>query len=93
MNAPRRGRPPNAPVHPTPAMIRAEREASGLSQTEAAARIYCALRTWQDWEAGNRRMHPCFWEAWLAKTRHQRAQRADPSAEPSEPSAGPPAAA
>ena len=47
---------------PSPAEVRAAREAAGLTQTEAAAAIYSTLRTWQDWEAGKARMHPGLWE-------------------------------
>lgn len=57
---------------PTPAEIRAAREAivvdgAPLSQTRAAALVYCGLRTWQQWEAGERRMHPAFWDLWTRK--------------------------
>lgn len=52
---------------PAPAIIKAAREAAGLTQTAAAALIYCTLRGWQEWEAGNRRMHPAFWELWRMK--------------------------
>lgn len=58
----------NPAANPTPAQIRAARVAAGLTQTEAAALIYATLRTWQDWEAGKRRMHPAFWELWRAKS-------------------------
>lgn len=54
-------------INPTPAEVRAAREAAGLSQTSAAALIYCTLRGWQEWEAGNRRMHPAFWELFRLK--------------------------
>ena len=37
-------------------------KAAGLSQTEAATLVHVAFRTWQQWEAGDRRMHPAFWE-------------------------------
>ena len=57
----------NPAANPTPEEIRAAREAAGLTQTEAAAIIYCTLRAWQDWEAGARRMHPAFWELWRIK--------------------------
>lgn len=53
--------------NPTPAEIRAAREAAGLTQTAAAALIYCSLRGWQQWEAGERSMHPAFWELWRLK--------------------------
>lgn len=52
---------------PTPAAIRAARAAAGLTQTQAAALIYCTLRGWQDWEAGKRAMHPAFFELFLLK--------------------------
>lgn len=52
---------------PDKEQIRAAREAAGLTQTAAAALIHCTLRGWQEWEAGNRRMHPAFWELWLIK--------------------------
>ncbi len=52
---------------PTPAVIRAERERYGLTQTQAAQLVYSALRSWQDWEAGQRRMHPALWELFKAK--------------------------
>jgi putative transcriptional regulator len=47
--------------------IRAAREAAGLTQTEAAHLIYCALNSWQQWEAGTRRMHAAFWELFSLK--------------------------
>lgn len=40
----------------------------GLTQTEAAALIWCSLRAWQQWEAGDRRMHAAFWELFTAKS-------------------------
>lgn len=54
----------NPARNPTPAEIRAARDAAGLTHKAAARRIWCAERTWQDWEAGNRRMHPAFWHLW-----------------------------
>lgn len=58
---------PSAARNPKPAEIRAAREAAGLTQTEAGAVIYCTLRAWQDWESGERRMHPAMWELWKIK--------------------------
>jgi DNA-binding transcriptional regulator YiaG len=52
---------------PTPEQVRAARQAAGLSQTAAAALIHSALRSWQDWEAGKRKMHPAFWELFNLK--------------------------
>lgn len=53
---------------PKPTEVRAARAAAGLSQTAAAALIYCTRRGWQEWEAGNRRMHPGLWELFKIKT-------------------------
>lgn len=53
---------------PTPAEIRAAREAAGHTQTQAAQTVRGAMRAWQDWEAGLRRMHPGLWELYLLKT-------------------------
>jgi len=66
-NHPNRSRDGSPSRNPSPQEVRAAREAAGLSQTEAAALIHCTLRGWQEWEAGNRRMHPAFWELWLIK--------------------------
>lgn len=55
------------PAGPPPEAIRAARAAAGLTQTQAAALIYCTLRGWQDWEAGKRAMHPAFFELFLLK--------------------------
>lgn len=66
---PNRSRRTTSPAaNPTPEQIRQAREAAGLSQTAAAALVYTALRTWQQWEAANdRRMHPAIWELWQLK--------------------------
>ncbi len=50
--------------------IRAARLAiPNLTQTEAAALIFCSLKTWQQWESGIRQMHPAFWELWRIKSK------------------------
>lgn len=54
---------------PAPAEIKARRKACKLSQTAAGALVYSALRTWQQWEAGDREMHPGLWELFLIKSR------------------------
>jgi DNA-binding transcriptional regulator YiaG len=41
--------------------------AAGLSQTAAAEMLRTTCRTWQQWEAGDRRMHPAFWELFRLK--------------------------
>jgi putative transcriptional regulator len=52
------------PESPSPDEIRAARAAAGLTQTQAAAVIYCTLRAWQ---AGKRAMHPAFFELYRLK--------------------------
>lgn len=47
---------------PSPVEIRTARERAGLTQTEASALVHTTLRAWQHWEAGDRAMHPAFWE-------------------------------
>lgn len=54
--------------HPTSAQIKAVREALGISQTNAALLVHSRLRTWQQWEAGDRRMHPGLWELFKIKS-------------------------
>lgn len=53
--------------NPTPAEIRAAREAAGLTQEQAGELIHGSRRAWQDYEAGNRKMHPGLWELFQAK--------------------------
>jgi len=59
-NHPNRGK--SETTVPTPEVIKSRRLAAGLTQTAAAALIHSTLRAWQEWEAGNRRMHPGLWE-------------------------------
>lgn len=54
-------------IKPSPYEIRAYRLAAGLTQTEAARLIHTACRTWQQWESGDRKMHPAFWELFQYK--------------------------
>jgi len=57
---PNRG--PKGPAsNPAPEAIRAAREAARMTQTEAALLVHASLRAWQQWEAGDRRMHPGLW--------------------------------
>lgn len=49
-------------MNPSAQAIQAARTASGLTQTQAAALVHAKLRTWQQWEAGDRKMHAAFWE-------------------------------
>jgi len=65
-NHPNRGR-NNPASNPSPKTIAAARQKAQLTQTEAGQLIYASLRTWQQWEAGDRRMHPAFWELFNIK--------------------------
>lgn len=50
----------------SPTEPRASRTLAGHTQTEAAAVLGVAMRTWQDWEGGQRNMPP----QWLRLYRH-----------------------
>lgn len=64
---PNRG--PTGPFsNPTPAEVRDARKAAGMTQSEAARVILGTMRAWQEYEAGNRRMHPGLWELFRIKT-------------------------
>jgi len=52
---------------PTPAMIRQTREAAELTGRAAAALIHTTDRVWRQYEAGDRAMHPAFWELFCLK--------------------------
>jgi DNA-binding XRE family transcriptional regulator len=67
-NHPNRGR-HNPSANPSPKEITVARVKAGLTQTEAGKLIHASLRTWQQWEAGDRRMHPAFWELFKLKLR------------------------
>ena len=47
---------------PTPSDLKAFRIGADLTQTEAGALVGAALRTWQSWEAGDRKMPSAKWE-------------------------------
>ncbi len=57
---------------PDPDDIRAARTAAGLTQTEAGDVVHASLRTWQQWEAGDRKMHPGLFELFKLKTRQEK---------------------
>ncbi len=73
VNHPNRSKTPNSSKTPTPAEIRAARDAAGLTQTEAADLVHSTCRSWQQWEAdpsdaaNHRRMHPAFFELFTLK--------------------------
>lgn len=64
---PNRSRSDNPARNPMPGEIRASRKAAGLTQTAAGVLVHTTCRVWQQWEAGDRRMHPAFWELWSLK--------------------------
>lgn len=53
---------------PNPQKIKQARKTAGLTQTQAAALIYKQLRTWQQWEAGDRQMDPALFELFQIKS-------------------------
>ncbi len=57
---------------PTPKEIKKAREEVGLTQTQAAERVWMSLRAWQDWEAGKRTMLPAVFWAFQQRTKHLR---------------------
>lgn len=66
-NHPNRSRRGNPAANPRPAEIVAAREAAGLTQREAGELVHSDIRSWQRWEAGERQMHPAFWELFRLK--------------------------
>ena len=66
-NHPNRSRQGGPSTNPTPEAIREARAAAGLTQHQAAELIHGTERAWQEWEAGNRRMHPGLWELFRKK--------------------------
>ena len=60
---------PRNDAYPSPLAvdITAAREAAGLTQTEAANIIKASQQAWQHWEAGDREMHPAFWDLFKIK--------------------------
>ena len=50
------------PDKPTPEAIRAARAAANLTQSQAATEVCVGIRNWQQWEAGERGMHPGLWK-------------------------------
>jgi len=67
-NHPNRG--PTGPFsNPTPEQVREARSAAGMTQSEAARAVGGTMRAWQEWEAGNRRMHPGLWELFQIKSK------------------------
>lgn len=59
---------------PNEVVVLRESVQSALGLGITAAQNWCAqavcsqLRAWQQWEAGDRQMHPAFWELFCIKT-------------------------
>lgn len=66
-NHPNRSRAGSEARNPTTEEITAARESAGLGKTEAAELVHTTYRSWQQWEEGDRRMHPAFWELFRIK--------------------------
>jgi putative transcriptional regulator len=61
--------------NPKPEDVKAARDRAGLTQTEAAEIVHTQLRAWQQWEAGDRSMHPAFWELFQIKAKAARSRK------------------
>lgn len=57
----------NTKTKPTCEQIKLARISAGLTKKQAADLIYSALRTWQQYESGDRRMHLGLWELFNIK--------------------------
>ena len=84
-NHPRRSRGSRGYV-PGPEEIELARTARRLTQAAAAALLYKGVRTWQQWEAGDRKMDPALWELFIAKCGPAAGQDSDPPDATSPPS-------
>lgn len=56
-------------VQLSPTTLKQLRRESMLTQEEAAELVGVAVRTWQQWEAGDRKMHQAFGELFQLKLR------------------------
>ena len=68
-----------------PSQIISARKKAGLTQTQAAELVCTTCRVWQQWEAGDRRMHPGFWLLFQSQLqpRRNRAAMSSPCRRPS----------
>jgi len=53
--------------NPSPEEIRIVRAQSGLTQSQCAAMLHTSVRAYQQWEAGDRKMHPAFYHLFLIR--------------------------
>lgn len=67
-NHPNRSRAKSPASNPTVEEIKAARAAAGLTQKQSGELILGTSRAWEQYEIGNRRMHPGLWELFLIKT-------------------------
>lgn len=67
-NHPNRSRAKSPASNPEPDEIVKARTNVGLTQKQAADIMYCGLRTLQQWEAGDRRMHRAILDYFLLRT-------------------------
>ena len=70
-NHPNRGK-KSTSSNPAPIDIIVARKAAGMTQTAASDLVYSSCRSWQQWEAGDRRMHPAVWELFKIKVEEQK---------------------
>jgi len=57
---------------PTPEEIKEARIAAGLTQAQAAKKIFSdSYRSWQNYESGERSMHPAIWWCFIQRTKHR----------------------
>lgn len=54
--------------NPTTQEIKSARATAGLTQKQSGELILGTSRAWEQYEIGNRRMHPGLWELFLIKT-------------------------
>lgn len=55
-------------ANPAAEEVKVARKSLGLTQPEAAMIVKSSMRAWQQWESGERRMHPGLWELFQIKT-------------------------
>lgn len=53
---------------PTSDQVAAVRQAAGLTQAKSANLVHVAVRTWKQYEAGDRTPHVALWELYLLKS-------------------------
>ena len=58
---------------PTTEEIKEARKEAGLTQAQAAGKIFSgSYISWQNYEYGSRKMHPAIWWCFLQRTKHLR---------------------